>query len=330
MKFINRHGRKLTTRAKSSSPPLVALSKLRYRPGVRRFLFTLVAGLLVLAPARAQEKPLQFTSLNCYFFFGGGESSKKFNQPRLAGDYWKKATNLVSLLPTNAPLVVGLQEIGRGREALHLAQLTAAKYQLRYAPLFVQGKDTYTSEDVGALVCLDLGWGLATQAARDPALDRWLSKHIVFRLTTAATALDICVVHLRRAIGSDGTAKQQQQNEALKIWANQRLKENPRANLVILGDFNETKKPGDKSAALAAILQPAGPLVDTFTLSNLKPKTHTNGKAYDRILVSPTLTNGLAGWKFSTLAVREHPNGKTKTVAAWTDHFPLTATFSAK
>jgi endonuclease/exonuclease/phosphatase family metal-dependent hydrolase len=201
---------------------------------------------------------------------------------------------------------------------------------MRYAPLFVQGKDTYTGEDVGALFNFDLGWGIGVQPARDPALDRWLSKHLVVRLTNAVTTLDVCVVHLRRAIGAEGITKQQQQTEALKIWANQHLKENPRANLVILGDFNETKKPGDASAALAPLVQPAGPLVDTFALSNLKPKTHTNGKAYDRILISPALTNGASDLKFSALTVQAHPNGKGKIVAAWTDHFPLTAAFSTK
>jgi hypothetical protein len=34
--------------------------------------------------------------------------------------------------------------------------------------------------------------------------ERELAKHLVFRLTDAMTSLDICVIHLRRPIGSDG------------------------------------------------------------------------------------------------------------------------------
>src|ERR1043165_2188900 len=168
---------------------------------MRRFLFSLVAALLCFANAHAQTNAILLTTLNCYFFFGGGETTKEFNQPKFAEDYWKKGSNLVALLPAQAPLFVGLQEIGRGREATHLAQLAAAKYRKRYAPLFAQGKDTYTSEDVGALVCYDFGWAIASPAARDPALDQWLSKHMVVRLTNAVTVIDFCAAHLRRAIG---------------------------------------------------------------------------------------------------------------------------------
>ena len=293
-----------------------------------KFLTVLFGVFLLLGSARAQPQPLLFTTLNCYFFFGGGETSKDFNQPRLSGDYWRKATNLVALLPTNAPLFVGLQEIGRGREALHLAQLAAARYHKRYAPLFAQGKDTYTGEDVGALMCYDLGWGIAAPPARDPTLDRWLSKHLVVRLTNSVTELDVCVVHLRRAIGATGIQRQQDQTEALKIWARARLKENPDANLIILGDFNETKKPGDTNSAIAPLVKPKGPLVDCFTLSSLKPKTHANGKAYDRIVISPAIETGAAGLKFDSLFVQAHKFGKGKEVKFYTDHFPLTVTLT--
>jgi endonuclease/exonuclease/phosphatase family metal-dependent hydrolase len=303
-------------------PPEINRRKLS---AMRKLLAGVIALLLLLGHACAQTNGLLFTTLNCYFFFGGGETTKDFNQPKLAPEYWRKATNLIALLPTNAPLIVGLQEIGRGREALHLAQLAAARYKLRYAPLFAQGKDTYTGEDVGALMCYDLGWKLATPPARDPALDNWLSKHLVFRLTNAVTTLDVCVVHLRRALGATGIAKQQEQTEALKIWARQHLKDNPNANLIILGDFNETKKPGDAESAIAPLVKPNGPLVDTFTLSNLKPKTHANGKAYDRILISPAIEKGEAGLKFDSLSVQEHKFGKGPNLKFYTDHFPLTA-----
>jgi hypothetical protein len=82
-------------------------------------------------------------------------------------------------------------------------------------------------------------------------LERPLSKHLAIRLTNAVALMDVCVVHLRRPMGNGGAEKQVEQNRALLQWAMGHLSKNPKANLVILGDFNESKPVGSPEQSLA-------------------------------------------------------------------------------
>jgi hypothetical protein len=278
--------------------------------------------------APAQAGKFFITTLNCYAFFGGGETKMQLGQPQTAPDYWRKAQNLVGLWPTNAPLFVGLEEIGGAREAVYLSQLAAARYHHTFQPVFFDTKDIYTEEAVAAVVDLSQGWGIAGQPGRDPELDKDLSKHLVVKLTNDFTSLEICVVHLRRPIGKYAKLEQQDQNAALKKWADGRLANNPRANIIVLGDFNETKPPGDAAAALAVLEQPAGPLRDSFLVTGGRFRTHANGKAYDRILFSEPLLDGEGGLKFEKVFVQPHTHGKGAEKYWFTDHFPVTAIFA--
>jgi endonuclease/exonuclease/phosphatase family metal-dependent hydrolase len=291
---------------------------------VRRFLVTLFVVWLSAGDLCAQPKPFLVTTLNCYLFFGGGsQTNRDFKQPRTAQDYWKKAGNLVSLLPADAPLLVAFEEIGKLREVEHLAQTAAARYRRRFQPVFVQGKDTFTSENVGAMLCLDYGWGLSEKPARDDGLDPHLSKHLVLHLTNAVTSMDVCIVHLLRVI-SGGVEKQVKQNEALKTWAEEQLAKNPRANVVILGDFNETKNPGDAGQSIECLVRDGRPLVDALTFASGKIKTHADGHAYDRILLSPAVVKGESWLKFQSISSQAHSHGKGNERMWFTDHFPVT------
>lgn len=258
----------------------------------------------------AQPPQLLITTLNCYFFFGGGETKKAFEQPKTAQDYWKKTVNLVNLLPTNAPFFIALQEIGQARDVVNFSQIATARYKCTYKPIFAQGKDTYTSEDVAGLLRADLGWDFLKKPGRDPDLDKAISKHLVISITNSWTALEICVVHLRRAVGVGGPEKQKLQNEALALWANKRLQKNTSVNLIILGDFNETKPVDDPTQALASLLQAKPQLHDAFEFTKGTIRTHAYGKAYDRIILSESLAHGMAGLKFESISVREHNHGK--------------------
>src|SRR5262249_47921770 len=82
-------------------------------------------------------------------------------------------------------------------------------------------------------------------------LERELSKHLVVRLTNATTAMDICVVHLRRAMGEGGVEKQREQCRARLSWAMRHLPKEPKAHVVILGDFNEGHPVGSPEQALS-------------------------------------------------------------------------------
>ena len=287
-------------------------------------LFLLLA---MVFSAAAQNGKVFLTTLNCYAFFGGGETKMALGQPQTAPDYWRKAQNLVGLWPTNAPLFVGLEEIGGARETVYLSQLAAARYHHTFQPVFTDTKDNYTEEAVAAVVDLSQGWGITGKPGRDPELDKALSKHLVVKLTNNLTSLEICVVHLRRPIGKYAKLEQQDQNAALKKWADGRLAKNPRANIVILGDFNEAKAVGDTNASVALLAQPAGAMHDSFSVTGSSFRTHANGKAYDRIIFSEPMLKGEAGLKFEKVSVQPHTHGKGSEKYEFTDHFPVTAVF---
>ena len=280
---------------------------------------------LTLFSALAQNGRVGLTTMNCYAFFGGGETKMQLGQPQTAADFWRKAQNLVGLLPANPPTFVALEEVGGLREVGYLAKLAATRYHHSFQPVFFKTKDNYTKEAVGALVDLSQGWGITGTPGRDPLLDKVLSKHLVIKLTNNVTALEICVVHLHRPTGKYATLQQQDQNAALKKWADDRLAKNPRANLVILGDFNESKEPGEKNASVAVLQPPGGPLRDAFLQTGGHFKTHADGEAFDRILLSESLVKGAAGLKFEKVFVQEHTHGKGADRYWFTDHFPVTA-----
>jgi len=285
--------------------------------------------------ASAQGSRVLVTTLNCYAFFGGNETKMQLGQPQTAPDYWRKAGNLVGLWPTNAPLLVALEEVGGVREVGYLAQIAAARYKHSFEPIFAGTKDTYTEEAVGAVLDLDQGWKLLGEPGRVSDLDTNLSKHLVVELTNsfAHTSLEFCIVHLRRGIGKYGLLEQHDQDVALEKWAATQLAKNPRENLIVLGDFNESKPPGNPAQSLWPLVETNAPLHDPFALlTGQKIRTHANGDAYDRILLSGAIMDGAAGLKFENISVREHPYAKGTNRYWFTDHFPVTATlnYSAK
>ena len=283
---------------------------------------------LAVFACAVQAQNISVTTLNCYAFFGGGETKRQQGQPETAPEFRAKAQNLANLWPTNPPLLIALEEIGGAREVAYLAQLAAARYGHSFQPMFVDSKDTFTGQAIGALLDLDQGWKLAGPPGRVPELDKELSKHLVIRLTNNFSALDVCAVHLKRSIGKYGKLAQQDQNAALKKWADNRLAKKTNANLIVLGDFNETTAPGATNAALALLIQPAGPLRDAFVLAGGKFRTHATGKTYDRILISAALEQGDLRWKFEKVFTQPHTHGKSEEKKLFTDHFPVTAVFN--
>ena len=201
------------------------------------------------------QSDISIATLNCYWFFNGDEGKASADKPTSTLEYSTKAGHLIALLPREAPLFVGFQEIGGGDDLAALAHSASARYGRTYQTLFVRGKDTSTGQNVGAILDTASGWGVYGRASRVSDLERELSKHLVVRLTNAVTSMDICVVHLRRPIGSDGIEKQKNQCRALLKWAMRHLSGDPKANLVILGDFNEGHPVGSESQALDVLFQ---------------------------------------------------------------------------
>ena len=88
------------------------------------------------------------------------------------------------------------------------------------------------------------------------------------------------------------------------------LSGDPKANLVILGDFNEGHSVGSDSQALDVLFQAKPPLVDALGTLSGKVATHTDGKAYDRILVSDAVAKGRNRLKLEAVAIQQHRHGK--------------------
>lgn len=288
------------------------------------FRAAFLLGIILIRVVGAE--PISFATLNCYWFLSAEESNGA-DKPRTTQEYSLKAGHLIGLLPPEAPLFVGLQEIGNDQDVQALAYSATRRYKRQYKPLFVQGRDTATKQDVGALFDTSRGWGVYGRPSRVSELERELSKHLVVRLTNTTTHLDVCVVHLRRPIGADGIAKQNEQNKALLRWSMRHLAKDPKANLVIMGDFNEGGAVGLPSQSLAVLFQARPPLVDVFDHFKGKPATHVSGKPFDRILISDGLFRGSSGLKFSGVSIQKHSRGKGEDRRLYTDHFPVAVQF---
>jgi len=285
---------------------------------------------LIGLPVVGQDNSVSIATMNCYWFFGQNETNDKADKPRDSQEYELKAGHLIGLLPQQAPLFIGLQEIGGGEDIETLAKSAKARYKHQYQSLFVKGKDTATGENVGALLDASQGWGIYGRPSRVSELEKALSKHLVVRLTNAVTVMDICVVHLRRPIGGAGTDKQTEQNRALQRWAMRHLAGNPKSNLVILGDFNEGRPVGSPEQSLAVLFQSQPPMLDALTTLPGKIRTHTDGKAYDRIIVSDAMAKGLSGLQLESVQIQEHRHGKGGERRLYTDHYPVTALFKVR
>ena len=230
---------------------------------------------VLLAGVACGESDINLATLNCYWFFDAQEGKGDIDKPRTTLEYSTKAGHLIGLLPKEAPLFVGFQEIGGGEDLAALAHSASARYGRAYQTLFARGKDTATGQNVGAILDTSSGWGVY--------------------------------------------------GRALLKWAMRHLSGDPKANLVILGDFNEGKPVGSDSQALEAIFQAKPPMVDALGTLSGKITTHTDGKAYDRILVSDAISKGLNRLKLEGVVIQQHRHGKGEERRLYTDHFPVGA-----
>ena len=73
------------------------------------------------------------------------------------------------------------------------------------------------------------------------------------------------------------------------------------------------------------LFQAKPPLVDVLGTLSGKISTHTDGKAYDRILVSDAIDKGLNRLKLERVVTQPHRHGKGEERRLYTDHFPVVA-----
>jgi endonuclease/exonuclease/phosphatase family metal-dependent hydrolase len=251
---------------------------------------------LMLALASSLSAALKIGTLNCFFLVdparpAEGRLSGKAPQPEI---YEAKVENLAGLI--TGLDVVGIQEVGSEREAGALA--SKAGYQVR----FVQGKDTFTGQDVATLVAVRPGL-VVRNASRVRELE-CLSKHLLVTVEESGTRYAILNVHLIRPIGKNA-GKHGQQLAAISTWVAAVKAREPATVIVVLGDFN------DPSPDLL-------PLADSAVATGFMP-THLDKKPFDRIFTTGVIEQAVV--------VRppypKRPNDTLK--AEWSDHYLLKA-----
>lgn len=286
--------------------------------------FAALCLLFSLGLARAQStNTFPFATMNCYWFFSGDENRGKGDLPKNEAELDQKAGHLIGLLPEEAPLFLALEEIGGERDLQKLARAAKARYQREYAPIFIEGNDTSTGQNVGALLDTSRGWGVSGEPVRVSELQRQIAKHLVVRLTNELARVDVCVVHLRVPSGEQAAEKQVDQNRALLRWTMRHLANDPKANIIVMGDFNEAHPAGSPEQSLAVLFQSRPPMVDPFDQLKEKAVTHGQGRALDRILISEGISKGESKLRFADVEIRKHSHARGDERRLYTDHYPV-------
>ena len=83
-----------------------------------KFIIKLLLAVVMVVggPAKGRAADISIATLNCYWFFNGDEGKASADKPTSTLEYSTKAGHLIGLLPREAPLFVGFQEIGGGED----------------------------------------------------------------------------------------------------------------------------------------------------------------------------------------------------------------------
>lgn len=273
--------------------------------------------------------------------------------------YWEaKRDGVVAVIAENKPEIVALQEIEGVQTLSEIISHLRSEHNLSYRFAFIQGRDSFTEQDVGLLVRGGLvGYSRREQSNRMFASQQFynLSKHLIaeFRWDNVVSPLAVMTVHLRAT--ADAEELRIKQARLARRWLEPELQAGE--DVILLGDFN-TEQPvlnSDEEASvsgdIAAIVGGEGQLrmVDLLTrLPDTTEATHLIlDKQFDRIMVSESMMVDGEGadWCFAKIEVlrgkivRGQPDGP----AHWThrltlaveefdlsDHYPVMATFELR
>ncbi len=92
---------------------------------MRQFCFSLFVCVLLTGAAHAGDT-ISLVTLNTYWFFNGNAGHVESDRPRDTVEYSTKAGHLIGLLPNEAPLFVGFQELVEAK--------TSPPWRIRPAP----------------------------------------------------------------------------------------------------------------------------------------------------------------------------------------------------
>lgn len=271
----------------------------------------------------------------------------------LAPDYWEaKLSGVARGLAQVQPDIIALQEI-EGRSTLQaLIDRLRSKHHLSYREAFIEGRDSFTEQDVGLLYRAGLVSYRRQEQSRamfDSQQYYNLSKHLIaeFRWGNVQRPLTLLNVHFRAT--AEAEDKRIRQARLARLWMESSLQAGQA--VLVLGDLNCEYPAGVLRAELDVLAAPAShqPLVDLLSVPPASAEsTHlVLDKQFDRILASKTLLEDEPGadWVFEQIEVLPDlaVQGKRDGQPHWdgpaafepdeldfSDHAPVVATFILK
>ena len=321
------------------------------------FALTLVVVAQESVPVAAHEK-ITIAAWNLEWYFDADKSdnesqtAKEQSAPSDAEYKWR-VKEIAGAIANFKPTILALEEIENKKVLNDLAERLKTHHQLEYDVGFIQGKDTFTEQDVGFLVRHRPGTQTYARVEQsglsfnNPNLFKIPTKHlaltVVHATPTETQKLTVIVLHLKAGGQLSDEEQRKRQARVLHRWAKKLMSEGHA--VIILGDTNVQTAPANASSSNAiGILRGLHTNTHKDDLADLHEDlpsdgqaTHVAGKALDRILLSPQLLDD-AGLVFKNITIRRDVaiRGTVDNVPMFSvpqaqrdlsDHFPLVATF---
>ena len=214
---------------------------------------------------------------------------------------WKRDA-VADAIGRMAPTILALQEIENRQVLLELVGQIKKQHQLSYRFAFIDGRDSYTEQDVAYLYRADLVEYSRREQTRemyDSGTYYNLSKHLFarFQWPTADGPESLLLLNVHLRAGERGEPYRQRQCRLIYNWVQPLLKANQ--NVIVLGDLNAThncEQTTTDSDIGILCRAPSDHLLDLhLKLDKANRATHLIGRQFDRILVSPSLLDDAAG-----------------------------------
>lgn len=203
------------------------------------------------------------------------------------------------------PDIVAMQEVENQRVLFYLARAIERRHQMKYSVAFAEGTDYFTEQDVGFLYGPDvdlvrLSRYQPTRSMRDTERFSSVSKHVeaVFEVPVENSVEQVTVMTMHLRARSQAAAIRTRQARSVHAWLADRIAAGE--DVIVLGDTNSesTAYPAEEGSDMAALSGFDTPSADDnlIDLGRELPvgerQTHLlDGRQYDRILVSPSLTD---------------------------------------
>ena len=350
--------------------PAVDVLGYSHRHCLRRTLLCLLtSGLFVVGfsePLEADPKPerLVIATWNLEWFFDENQSdnrsdlAKQQSAPSRTAWEWKR-DSVAQVIAEIKPDLIALQEIENRKVLEHLCRQLDKAHKLKYRIAFIEGRDTYTEQDVAILYRS----GLVSYSRHEQTSEMFtskeyynLSKHLSAQFTWGqgkdAEHLAIMNVHFRASARSANLRRRQAR--LAHTWIEPWLRSGK--HVIVTGDFNSDQPAGDsdptRTIALVCGRASTDPDDDLFDLhTQLAPdarRTHLiPQKQFDRILISRSLaaSDSPSKGKLTFHSIQTFPElvtqGEADPVSGhWekyyeipaserdiSDHYPVVATF---